>query len=219
MGDKLKCQVIAATRNQAKLTELRRLVGDAADIIPLPHDISPEGQGGRWALTAIEDGSTVEENAANKALFWSRLLEDKLVIASDGGLLIPALGSDWDPTRTRRFAGEDATDLERARALLARTAHLRGNDRQISWRESVAVTKGGVLLGQWSADSEPGLLATSVDTALIEGGDGFWVESIWICPDITDRRLASLNREERAARGDHWCRLESSVRAFLITIC
>jgi len=208
-------RLIGATRNEAKLAELRRLVGDEATVSPLPHDISLGDEKTRRALTAVEDGGSLEEIAAAKAVVWSRLLPGKLLIASDGGLVIPALGESWDPTRTRRFAGESATDVERAEVLLARTADLRGDDRQISWRESVAIAKDGTLLGQWSAESEPGFLATDVDPELVAVGRGFWIESIWECPDLSDRRLASLTPKERKGRGDHWSQLESPLRRFL----
>jgi inosine/xanthosine triphosphate pyrophosphatase family protein len=208
-------QIIAATRNEAKVEALRRLVGDAAEVSPFPHDISQEDSELRDALTSAEEGKSVEEIATAKAVACSRVLPGEMVIASDGGLSIPALGDSWDPTRTRRIAAEGATDLERAELLLARTAHLQGDDRRISWREAVAIARDGEMLGLWSAESEPGSLATAADRALIERGRGFWVDSLWIIPESHDRRLAELSQEERARRGDRWSRLELKVRDFL----
>lgn len=210
--------LVAATRNDAKLAALRRLGGDAVVVRPLPHDISLEDELARWALAEVEEGRSVEDIAAAKAVWWSRQLPSDLVIASDGGLEIPGLGDTWDPTRTRRFAGKDASDLDRARALLARAAHLQGSDRRIAWRESVAVARDGEVIGQWSAESRPGLLADDVDPASVESGRGFWVEAIWTCPDLSRRRLASLTHEERVRCGDHWSQLESPLRQFLATI-
>jgi len=208
-------QIIAATKNKAKIAALQRLLGDAAEVVPPPHDISPEDQDHATALAVAEEGRTVEEIAAAKAAAWSRVVPGELVIASDGGLVIPALGDAWDPTRTRRFAGDEGTDLERAHKLVALAAHLRGDDRRISWREAVAIACNGEVLGQWSAESEPGLLATEVDLKFIEQSGGFWVDTLWICPENGNRRLLELYSEERIALGDHWSRLQSPVRAFV----
>jgi inosine/xanthosine triphosphate pyrophosphatase family protein len=190
-------------------------VGAAATVSPPPHDISLGDEELRRALAAAEEGRSVEEIAAAKATAWSRATPGEMVIASDGGLLIPTLGDAWDPTRTRRIAGDDATDLERAKELLARASHLKGEERRISWREAVAIARNGELLGAWSAESEPGLLATDVDPDLIADGHGFWVDTLWICPESHDRRLGALSIEERARRGDHWSKLQTPVRGFV----
>jgi inosine/xanthosine triphosphate pyrophosphatase family protein len=211
-------RLIAATHNEAKLAELRRLVGESAKVSPLPSDISLEDQETRTALSEAEEGRSVEEIAAAKAVEWSRILPGELVIVSDGGLLIPALGDEWDPTRTRRFAGADATDYERAEALLALASSLKGKERQISWREAVAIAKDGKLLGNWSAESEPGLLATDVDSDLVAAGRGFWIEAVWMCPEAGGKHLARLNQKECARRVDHWSQLESPLRQFLVMI-
>jgi inosine/xanthosine triphosphate pyrophosphatase family protein len=210
--------LIAATCNEAKLAELRRLVGETAKVSPPPRDPSLEDLEARPALSEAEEGSSVEEIAGAKAVAWSRILPGELVIASDGGLLIPALGDAWDPTRTRRFAGADATDFERVEALLALASRLKGDDRQISWREAVAIAKDRELLGEWSAESEPGLLATDVDPDLVAAARGFWIDALWICPEPGGKRLARLNREQRAAFVDHWSQLESPLRQFLVMI-
>src|SRR3954453_18976851 len=106
-------RLVAATRNPAKIGELQRVVGDAATIEPLPQDISLEPEIER----DLEAGHDTAEIAIAKAVAWSRVVgADALVAATDGGLLIPGLEEAWDPTRTRRFAGEDASDLERAKS-------------------------------------------------------------------------------------------------------
>src|SRR5262245_20623309 len=128
-------QLIAATRNPAKVQELARRVAGLADVFPLPD----AGEGDP------ENGDTFAANAVAKAVSWSRRLDrGETVVATDGGLLIPALGDRWDPVRTRRFAGE--TDVERAEALLALAADLAGDDRRIVWEEAMALARDGVLL-------------------------------------------------------------------------
>ena len=202
-------RLIAATRNPAKVQELARLVAGLADVAPLPN----AGDGDP------EDGDSFATNAGAKAVFWSRRLDGgEIVVATDGGLLIPALGDRWDPVRTRRFAGEARTDVERASALLALAADLAGDDRRIVWEEALAVARDGVLLAHWVATSPPGLLAGEVDPGPVATGNGFWIPAIWICPDAGGRRLAELSAAERAARPDHWSLLGANLRTFLLQL-
>ena len=58
-------QVIAGTRNQAKIAELAAVLSGVAKIVAPPAGISPDEE---------EDGTTVEEVAAVKAVVWSRAL-------------------------------------------------------------------------------------------------------------------------------------------------
>jgi inosine/xanthosine triphosphate pyrophosphatase family protein len=200
-------RLVAATRNPAKVAELARLVTGLAEVVSLPPDAGPD---------APEEGDRLEAIAAAKARHWSRLLDrGELVVASDGGLLIPALGPRWDPARTRRFAGSAATDAERAEALLALTADLAGDRRRIGWREALAVARDGVLLACWAAEGEPGLLARDYDPRAIATGAGFWVPALWICPGRDGRRLAELPAVERDAVASHWSVLGARLRAFL----
>jgi inosine/xanthosine triphosphate pyrophosphatase family protein len=205
-------RLVAATRNPAKIGELQRVVGDAATIEPLPQDISLEPEIER----DLEAGHDTAEIAIAKAVAWSRVVgADALVAATDGGLLVPALGEAWDPTRTRRFAGEDATDLERARTLLALASDLTGDERRIGWRESLAIACDGKLLAIWSAEGPTGLLATDVDPAAIESGGGFWIPALWRCPELGGCLITDLTAGERSALGDHWARLAEPVREWL----
>ena len=115
-------RIVAGTRNQAKIAELAAALGDAVQIVAPPLGIAPSEE---------ESGQDVTAVAAAKALAWSRALAerdpDALVAASDGGLLIPALGERWNPLHTRRFAGDYADDRARADALLALAADLEGS--------------------------------------------------------------------------------------------
>src|SRR5215216_709179 len=188
-------RLIAATRNPAKVQELARLTGGLAEVVPLP--AAADGD--------PEEGASFAENARAKAVFWSRRLDrGEIVVATDGGLLIPALGDRWDPARTRRFAGE--TDVERAEELLALAADLAGDERRIVWEEALALARDGAVLGCWIARSDAGLLAQDVDPAVVAAGNGFWIPALWICPEAGGRRLADLSPTERAAKPDHWTR-------------
>ena len=197
-------RVVVASRNRAKVAAIGRIVHQVAVAVPLPNAIAvPE-----------ETGDDVGQIAAGKARAVAAALPGDLVVASDGGLLIPALGDVWDPRRTRRFAGPEASDGQRADRLLALAAGLTGDERQIGWREALAVARNGELLAVWEVEDAPGLLARDYDPALVEAG-GFWVPALWICPEFDGRRLAELSGAERAARDDHWTRLGRELRRFL----
>jgi len=75
-------QITAATRNQAKIQELGRLLEGVADVHPLSHDISPE----IVDVDDLEVGESCIEIAQAKAIAWSQVrLGDEIVIATDGG--------------------------------------------------------------------------------------------------------------------------------------
>jgi len=203
--------IVAATRNQAKIVEFQRLVGHLATVVSVPVDFE--------FLAVDERGSSLEAIASEKAVTLSRQLQaanrPSLTIASDGGLLIPRLGAAWNPLITRRFAGEAASDLERAELLLNMAKSLDGTQREIGWREAVAIANHGRLVEVWSAESEPGLLASRVDGALIERQPGFWIPAIWLVPRFGNRPLASLTAAERQSIDDHWSKLQEPVRGAL----
>ncbi len=205
--------VTAGTRNGTKVQELARLLDGLAYLAPLPLDISLEHQN-----DGDEVGETIEAIAAAKAAAWSRRLQalgsDPLVVATDGGVLLPAMGKGWDPTRTRRFAGEHADARARADALIALANQLDRDQRRIGWREAVAIARRGEVIALFAAESDPGVLAGDYDSALVDAGE-FWVSALWICPEFGGRRLAELTVRERASRDDHWSRLRPQLqRAF-----
>lgn len=213
--------VVIASRNLAKQTEVARLVGGLAIPRAWPKDISlqPESECGGQAdpLYSIQEGIArwKAEQASRALSAHAPDLADALVVTTDGGLLIPALGTDWEPARTRRFTGDAPSNVDRAEVLLAMTAHLIGEQRQVGWREAMAVAHRGEVLASWMAESPPGLLATGFHDSTLPVDD-FWVPALWICPDFCRRRLNTLSPVERAEWGDHWSRLGTSLRAFLL---
>ena len=197
--------VVVATRNPAKLAALRRWV-DGWEVEQPPPEVSVESP---------EDAATFAGNAVAKAETVSARMPGAIVVATDGGLLLPALDATWDPLRTHRFAGPDATAANRARALLRLAVGLRGRDREIGWQESLAVAADGRHRASWVAESPPGELATTLHESLLGAEPGFWVPAIWRCPECGGKRLADLSPEEVATRFDHWMQLGSALVAWL----
>lgn len=110
-------RIVVATRSAHKLRELRELLhAERAQLISLddagvPLDADP-----------VEDGATFAANARLKARYYARLT-GLPTLADDSGLEVDAL--DGGPgVRTRRYAGEDATDDTNNAKLLGALAGL-----------------------------------------------------------------------------------------------
>lgn len=202
--------VVAGTRNPAKLAALRGLMAGVATVSAPPGDDAPGDE---------ETGSTVPAVAIEKARGWRRWVSERgiadPVVVTDGGLLVPGLGAAWDPTRTRRFAGPGASTLEIARSMLLLTAHLSGEDRRIGWIEAAGVVFPGEEPVVLIAESPPGLLAETPREKDAAEQDGFWVPGVWLCPEFGMKRLIDLTPEERAARPDHWSIIGGLLRSHL----
>ena len=108
-------RLLVATRSVHKLRELRELLAlDVAELVSLD-DLGLPGD-------PVEDGETFETNAAIKARFGMRA-SGMPTLADDSGMEVDALGGG-PGVRTRRYAGEDASDDDNNRKLLAALAGL-----------------------------------------------------------------------------------------------
>jgi XTP/dITP diphosphohydrolase len=103
-------RLLIATRSEHKLRELRELLAlERAELVSLD-ELGVDGD-------PVEDGATFEDNAAIKARFGAEAT-GLPTLADDSGIEVDAL--DGGPgVRTRRFAGEDATDADNNAKLLA----------------------------------------------------------------------------------------------------
>jgi XTP/dITP diphosphohydrolase len=107
--------LLVATRSVHKLRELRELLAlDHAELVSLDA-LGIEGD-------PVEDGATFETNAAIKARFGLRA-SGLPTLADDSGLEVDALGGA-PGVRTRRYAGEDASDVDNNEKLLGALAGL-----------------------------------------------------------------------------------------------
>jgi XTP/dITP diphosphohydrolase len=110
-----RSRLLVATRSEHKLAELRDLLSvERAELVTLD-DLGV-------AENVDETGATFESNARLKARFGARAT-GLPTLADDSGLEVEAL--DGGPgVRTRRFAGETATDDDNNAKLLAELARL-----------------------------------------------------------------------------------------------
>jgi XTP/dITP diphosphohydrolase len=112
-------KLFCATTNAGKLREFQAAFRDPIQVVALP---------GIASIGAPEEtGETFEENAALKAIYYSKYC-DGLLFADDSGLEVDALGGA-PGVYSARFAGPHATDaanndllLERLRGAANRTA-------------------------------------------------------------------------------------------------
>ena len=163
--------------------------------------------------STLEDGDTHEAIALEKAVAWSKA-GSMLAIASDGGLVIPALGPAWQSRHTRRFAGPEVGDSQRVDRLLELMEPYTGGDRAASWAEALAIAYKGRPLASWELLGATGEIAQARQPGPVPE---FWAFTLWNFPEqgknyneLTPKELASLN--------DHWTRLGQLVRRFFQSI-
>ena len=119
-----RTRLLVATRSAHKLRELRELLGLRADLVDLDDVGIPD--------EAVEDGETFEANAAIKARFFAAL-SGMPTLADDSGIEVDALGGA-PGVRTRRYAGENATDPENNEKLLGALSGLPPERRRARYR-------------------------------------------------------------------------------------
>ena len=195
--------ILLGTENRAKQERLAWLLEGLGLKLVTPAQAS-------LAVPVVEeDGPSHQANATAKAMSWSEAYRG-MAIASDGGLVVPALSYWWDSLRTRRFFGGD--DLGRAHGLVSRMAHLDGKNRRAYWVEAVALADHGRLLHTLAAQSGEGVIAGEVAERLIK--DGFWVGAVWCFPQL-GKLYAELTETELQQVGDHWSAFKGQIRKLL----
>jgi inosine/xanthosine triphosphate pyrophosphatase family protein len=199
--------ILLATGNRAKQEKLRWLIDGLGFDAVTPHDLG-------LTFDPPERGETHADVAAAKAEAWAAH-SSQLVIASDGGAFIPALGQSWNSVFTKRAAGEGADDYARADHMLALMRGRTGAERDITWIEGVAVARPGELLCACQMPGAVGRLVEAYDPAKIK--NDFWFPALLMVPKF-GKLVADLTPEETAQLDDGWNGLFREVRPFLATL-
>jgi XTP/dITP diphosphohydrolase len=176
-------RLFVASSNPGKLREYRALAepaGASVDLAFIPIFDSLAIFEERWP--------TFAENAAGKALHYSRLAEG-IVIADDSGLVVPALGGA-PGVHSARYAGAGASDEERVQKLLDEMRGKKGADRQARFVCVVAVAESGKMRGLFSASAEGILLDAP------RGQGGFGYDPIFSFPAL-GKTYAEISRGEK----------------------
>ena len=157
-------KLYCATTNRGKLREFQMALRDLTPVEPLPglESIAP----------CEETGVTFEENAIQKALYYSKHCDGYLFV-DDSGLEVDALGGA-PGVYSARFAGPGANDEANNQLLFDR---MRGiADRAARFVCVVALAERGRLLRTFRGEVEGRLLETP------RGANGFGYDPLFFYP-------------------------------------
>ncbi len=157
-------RLYCATTNPGKLREFRLALADSFSLETLP---------GLSSIPACDEtGATFEENAIQKALYYSKHC-DGYLFAEDSGLEVDALGGE-PGVCSARYAGPAATDEANNRLVIER---MRGvENRTARFVCVVALTKSGRLVKTFRGEVEGRLLEEP------RGANGFGYDPLFFYP-------------------------------------
>jgi XTP/dITP diphosphohydrolase len=178
-----------ATTNPGKLREFRLALTDSLGVEALP---------GLGSIPACEEtGATFEENAVQKALYYSEYC-DGLLFVDDSGLEVDALGGA-PGVYSARYAGPDATDEANNRLLLDRMRSV--SERNARFVCVVGLAKSGQLVGTFRGEVEGQLVEEA------RGFNGFGYDPLFYYPpfgctfgEATLERKMEVSHRSRALR-------------------
>ena len=161
-------RLLLASSNLGKLNEFRALASKLAGAPSLDLQLLPNFS----ALPAFEESApTFSENAAGKALHYSRF-SDSPVTADDSGLVVDALGGA-PGVRSARYAGPDASSAERIAKLLGEMRERGARDRRARFVCVIALAVRARVVAVFSDSVEGEILETS------RGSSGFGYDPIF----------------------------------------
>jgi len=163
-----------------------------------------------------ENGSTFKANAEIKARIVSKLYKN-YAIATDGGVLIPSLGNNWNEILTRRFLGEkNITDKDRIEGLLELMKDKVGSQRKIIWKEAIAIANKGRVVYSTEVRGDWGILQTSYNPKQYK--KGIWVCTLWSYPQFGGRNFFDLTEEEKKYGERSWWKLRKRARKYFTSL-
>ena len=175
--------LFVASSNPGKLREYRTLAepaGASVNLEFLPNFDSLPPFDEIWP--------TFAENAAGKALHYSRLASG-IVIADDSGIVVPALGGA-PGVHSARYAGPNASDADRIRKLLSEMRGKKNAERRARFVCVVVVAEAGNMRGVFSASAEGMLLEEP------RGENGFGYDPVFFFPPL-GKTFAEISRAEK----------------------
>ena len=175
----LEKPLVLATRNQGKISEIRKLLLDFPIEIKSLQDFGP--------ISPIqEDGETFEENAYKKAHLTAKMIGFP-VLADDSGLMVDAL--DGRPgVHSARYAGEKASDKENNLKLLEAMKGVKNRKATFKCVIMIAVPSGPALTYDGVCDGEI--------THEMKGDHGFGYDPVFYYPPLK-KTFAQISLEEK----------------------
>jgi XTP/dITP diphosphohydrolase len=160
-------------------------------------------------LAFEENAPTFAENAAGKALYYSRH-RDGLVFADDSGLVVPAL-SGAPGVHSARYAGPQATNAQRIEKLLGELQGKTGAERAAYFVCAIALAERGRAMA---------IATDRVDGEILKaprGSGGFGYDPVFYFPAL-QKTFAEIPAEEknmRSHRGKAFRRLLAALTSML----
>jgi len=189
-------KLFLASGNAGKLKEFRALAQACG------RDWKLELLPGFAELPEFEESApTFAENAAGKALHYSRYT-DEIVFADDSGLVVPALGGA-PGVLSARYAGLNASNEQKIAKLLAEMNGLAGFARGAYFVCVIAAVRQGRALAVVSEKVDGEILDTP------RGADGFGYDPVFFFL-LLGKTFAELRAEEKnlhSHRGKAFLRL------------
>jgi XTP/dITP diphosphohydrolase len=186
-------RLFAATTSQGKLRDFRTAAdahGLAIESLPGIDSIPPPD----------ENGTTFEENARLKAVYYSQFVPGELVLADDSGLEVDAL-SGAPGVRSARYAADaglvdspdapvDNTDVWNNMLLLQRMASIPVDQRTARYRCVLATARDGEVIDTAHGTVEGLILGAP------RGTGGFGYDPLFHLPEL-DSTMAEITLETK----------------------
>jgi len=191
-----------ASGNPGKLREFRALADAAHSSLEL--DLLPQYN----ALPEFpETAETFAENAAGKALYYSRACSH-MVFSDDSGLVVPALGGE-PGVHSARYAGVGASNDQKIAKLLEALRGKKGAERSAYFVCVIAVAQFGRVIA---------VVSGKVDGEILEaprGTGGFGYDPVFYFPALgkTFAELPAHEKNARSHRGNAFRRLIEALES------
>lgn len=174
-------EIVIATRNKKKLSELKRML-EGTDIRILSLDDFPS------CPEVEETGNTFKENAVKKALEVSRFT-DRPAISDDSGLEVEAL-SGAPGVFSARYAGEGAEDKDNVEKLLRELKDVPEKDRTARFVCVIALVYPDGTIKTFEGEVRGRIGNTP------KGKSGFGYDPVFY-PEGYDRTFAEMSPQEK----------------------
>lgn len=157
-----------ASSNAGKLNEFRALAAGTSPAVHIDLQLLPSFS----AITPFDESApTFAENAAGKALYYSRFAALP-VLADDSGLVVDALGGE-PGVYSARYAGPHASSADCIAKLLAEMQTRRARNRRARFICVLALARAGRMIAVFSGAVEGEILPAP------RGQEGFGYDPIF----------------------------------------
>jgi XTP/dITP diphosphohydrolase len=186
-------RLLAATSSQGKLRDFQTAA--------VAHGIPIEALPGLESITPPDEtGTTFEDNARLKAVYYSQFAPGELVLADDSGLEVDALNGA-PGVRSARYAADaglvdspdapvDNTDVWNNMLLLQRLAETPTDQRVARYRCVLAAARDGKVL-ETAEGAVEGVIMQAP-----RGTGGFGYDPLFYLPEL-DCTMAEINLEQK----------------------